>query len=156
VKPTVNQKIDDVLDIAPEDVTTTELVPVEPAEIVSSGNDLKDRQDDMQRALSAMRHVLETALDLSDNATFVAKEKQDAKTYEAASLALKEARETALALGGVWKAKQDLEQQDKPAQSGDVHVTNNAVFVGTTGELLKFAKETRANQLNSGAEPENN
>ena len=141
---TVNEKLDEILGLAAA-TETQELVPYKPAEVISSGNPDKDMQDDWDVVRSGIRNLIEKGSELVDNANYFAKEKQDARTVEAASMAQKEARENLVALLNMHKTRKEIERVSttSPA-SGDTNITQNAVFVGTTGELLRFTKEMNA------------
>lgn len=148
---TVNEKLDEILglDASPSvEVVSQDLVPMTPAEVVSSGNPDKDMQDDYEVVRSGMRNLIEKTSELVDNANFFAKEKQDARSVEAATLATKEARENLVALLNMHKTRKDIERisvVSPNGKGGNTNITQNAVFVGTTGELLKFTKEMNAN-----------
>lgn len=148
MKPTVTQKLDEVLGLeaAPEE-TSTELVVHEPAEIVSSGNPDKDMEADMEFARKAIHNLVDKGTELVDNANFFAREKQDARSVEAAAAAQDSARENILALVNLHKTKKEIDRLGAGGGNGggDTNITQNAVFVGTTGELLKFTKEMNSN-----------
>jgi len=81
-----------------------------------------------------------------NNAVELAKERQfDARSVESTSAAMKEARETAMAVFGIHKTKKEIDKMSGVAATGDTNITQNAVFVGTTGDLLKQMKELKSN-----------
>jgi hypothetical protein len=139
---TVNQKLDELLGLAAA-TDSQDLIPTKPAEVVSSGNPDADMQQDYDIVRSGLRNLIEKGSELVDNANFFAKEKQDGRSVEAASMAQKEAREHLLALVGLHKIRKEIEKISivSPAASGDTNITQNAVFVGNTAELLRFTKE---------------
>ena len=142
---TVNQKLDELLGLAAA-TESQDLVPTKPAEVVSSGNPDKDMQDDWDIVRSGVRNLIEKGSELVDNANFFAKEKQDARSVEAASMAQKEARENLMALINLHKTRKEIEKISivSPASGGDTNITQNAVFVGNTAELLRFTKENNS------------
>jgi hypothetical protein len=144
---TVNQKIDEALGIESGPDTPTEVAVRQPSEVSSSGNPDKDMQDDMNFARTAIHSLIDKSTELVDNANFFAREKQDARSVEAAAMAQKEARENILALAGLHKTKKEIERITSISMSGggDTNITQNAVFVGTTGDLLKFTKDMNKN-----------
>lgn len=144
MKPTVTEKLDEILGLEAA-IETQELVSTKPAEVESSGNPIKDMEDDFDFARKQMRMQIDKTNELVDNANFFAREKQDSKSVEAASLAAKEARENVMALLNIHKTKSDIQKSTGTNVGGDVNVTQNAVFVGSTGELLKHMKEMKAN-----------
>jgi len=149
---TVSQKLDEIFGLAAIDPTeSTDIVPATSTEVVvSSGNPDKDMQDDYDVVRSGLRDLIKKGNDLVDNANFFAKEKQDARSVEAASMAVKESRENLMSLLNLHKTRKDIERistVSPAATGGDTNITQNAVFVGTTGDLLKFTKEMNANGL---------
>lgn len=144
MKPTVDQKLNEVLGL--EAVSTLDIIPQhEPAEIVTtSGNPEKDMLDDIAVVRTTMHSLIEKTNDLVDNANFFAKEKQDARSVEAAAMATKEARENAMALLNMHKVRKEIERTTSAQNGGDTNITQNAVFIGTTGDLLKNLKEMNA------------
>jgi Terminase DNA packaging enzyme len=142
---TVNEKLDEILDLASME-EPKELVR-QPAEIKSSGNQDVDMQDDYDIIRSGMRNLIEKTSEAVDNANFLAKEKQDARSVEAASMVTKEQRENLMALMNLHKTRKEIERVSavSPSRSGgDTNVTQTAVFVGNTTELLKMTKDLNA------------
>lgn len=146
-KPTVAEKLDEVLGLEAALETHEEqaLVSTKPAEVEPSGNPIKDMEDDFNFARKEMHNLIGKTNELVDNANFYAREKQDSRSVEAASMAAKEARENVAALLNLHKTKREIEKAGGGSVNGDVNVTQNAVFVGSTGELLKHMKEMKAN-----------
>ena len=142
MKPTVNERLDDVFDLESAD-ETLEVVTIEPAEVRSSGNPERDMNYDMDFARTTMHNLIDKTNDLVDNANYYAKEKQDARAYEAAAMTAKEARENVMALIGIHKVRKEIEKVSTTVNvTGDVN--NHAVFIGSTGDLLKQMKELNA------------
>jgi hypothetical protein len=67
-------------------------------------------QDDWDVVRSGVRNLIEKGSELVDSANFFAKEKQDARSVEAASMAQKEARENLLALINLHKTRKEIEK----------------------------------------------
>jgi len=140
LKPSIAERLDIALGLdAATEAKTKEVVQRKPAEVVSSGNEDTDFDTDFNVARGMLHHQAETMSDLSDTASFVAKEKQDARSFEAAALVGKEARETALSFIDLHQKKADMKNAGR--KTGDTITQNNAVFVGTTGELLKLTRD---------------
>ena len=148
---TVNEKMNEILNLAAPPEDETALVPTTSTEIVSSGNPDKDMQDDYAVVRSGLRDLIGKTTDLVDNANFFAKEKQDARTVEAASMATKEARENLMALLNLHKVRKDIERVSTTSPGGDTNIQNNAVFVGTTGDLLKLTRDLNTGNVLSDA-----
>lgn len=143
---TVNQKMDELLNLASTPVEE-EIVPTKSLEVVSHpDNPDLDMMDDYAFVRNGLRTEIEKTNELVDTANFFAKEKQDARSTEAAAMAHKEHRENLMALLNMHKIRKDIERVSTTSPGGDVTVTQNNAFVGTTGELLKFMKD-----LNSGS-----
>jgi hypothetical protein len=141
---TVNEKLDEILGLAALE-ESKDLVR-QPAEVSSSGNPDKDMQDDYDVVRSGMRNLIEKTSEAVDNANFLAKEKQDARSVEAASMVTKEQRENLMALMNMHKTRKEIERVSavSPSRTGDTNVTQTAVFVGNTAELLKMTKDLNA------------
>jgi len=141
-KPPVSERLNTVLDL--EEIPKNNLVPRVPAEIVPSGNEERDFDTDFDVARSMLHSIAEKVSDLSDAAIYVAKEKQDAKSFEAAAMTAKEVRETALSFMDLHQKKADLKGAKQGG--GDKYTQNNAVFVGSTGDALKLARDLNFNK----------
>jgi hypothetical protein len=148
---TVNEKMNDILNLASPPEDEQALVVKQPTEVVSSGNPDKDMQDDYSIVRTGLRDLIGKTTELVDNANFFAKEKQDARTVEAASMATKEARENLMALLNLHKVRKDIERVSTTSPGGDTNIQNNAVFVGTTGDLLKLTRDLNAGNILSDA-----
>jgi len=143
MKPTVTEKINEILDVE-ESEETTEIVSYAPAEVETTGNPERDMDHDFNVARKTIHNLIDKGNELVDHANFFAKEKQDPRSVEAAAMAQKEARDNALALIGMHKTRKEIEKVSGQ-MAGDTNITqNNAVFVGSTGELLKQMKEMNA------------
>jgi hypothetical protein len=149
MKPTVAEKLDDILGLEAADETSQEIVVHKPAEIVSSGNPERDMEADIAAARTTIHNLIDKGNELVDHALFFAKEKQDARSVEAAAMAQKEARDNVLALVGIHKTRKEIEKLSTvmTGGSGDTNITQNAVFIGSTGDLLKQMKEMNADGM---------
>lgn len=152
MKQTVTEKLDEILGLEADD-SSHELVTTSPAPIVSSGNPEKDLEDDFAIVRGTLHNLIEKGNTLVDEANFFAKEKQDARSVEAASMAQQTARDNALALIGLHKTKKEIEKLSNVDNSGrGGNTTNNtAVFVGSTGDMLKQIRELNVNGALSDA-----
>ena len=95
--------------------------------------------DDFNVVRNSLYGLIDKGKDLTDAANYIAKERQDAKSIEAAAIAQREARDNALALLDIHQKKADAGRGT--GKSGDTITQNNAVFIGTTGQLLKFTRD---------------
>ena len=136
--------MNEILNLAATPEDEQALVPIKPTEIVFSENPDREMQDDYAVVRTGLRGLIDKTTELVDNANFFAKEKQDARTVEAASMATKEARENLMALLNLHKVRKDIERVSTTSPGGDTNIQNNAVFVGTTGDLLRLTKDMNA------------
>ena len=144
---TINEKMSEILNLAAPPEDDQALVVSKPTEVVSSGNPDKDMQDDYAVVRSGLRNLIDKTSELVDNANFFAKEKQDARSVEAASMATKEARENLIAIMTLHKTRKEIERVSTTSPGGDTNIQNNAVFVGTTGDLLRLTKDMNTGHI---------
>ncbi len=141
----VNQKLSNILgvDAEPEEksLEVPKIIPV------PSINPEADRENDFNYAQQVLHEIIDKGVDLINDANFFAKEKQDARSVEAAATAQKETRDSVLALVSVHKTKEEIKKMSQVPQAGssDTNI-NTALFVGTTSDLLKFTKEANADK----------
>jgi hypothetical protein len=142
----VNEKMNEILNLASPPEDEMALVPTK-KEIVSSGNPDRDMMDDYSVVRSGLHALIEKGTDLVTDANFFAHEKQDGRTVEAASMAIKEARENLVALLNLHKTRKEIERVSTTSPGGDTNIQNNAVFVGTTGDLLRLTKDMNTGSI---------
>lgn len=162
-KSIVDKKIDAVLDDSiseideffEEDEEDLEIVgPVEtpstPENVPSPINEPdKGLESDFQIAQDALRSLLKTQMTFVTDSVELAKERQfDARSVEATAQAMKETRDTAMALFFQHKTRKEIDKMTgnplQPIQGDRITQTNNIVFQGTTSDLLKHMKEFKA------------
>ena len=129
MKKTVNEKLNDILDIEPTSVTEVVPKPVTtvPAEITD---------DDYEYARNNLKGLIENGKEVMQNIMFVAKESESPRSYEVVGQLIKTLAETNKDLLDLAKKSKEL-RSDKEEKSGDTNITN-ALFVGSTTELQKF------------------
>jgi hypothetical protein len=140
----VNEKIDDALGLAPIPEEMALVPEIAPSEVVFSGNPDVDMEADLAIARQALHTLAEKGAKLFEQASFFAGERQDARSFEAAVQAQKEARDSILAVIDFHKRRKEIDKLsvDMGKQSGgDTTVNNTTVFVGTTTEILKMMKD---------------
>jgi hypothetical protein len=127
MKKTINEKLNDILDIEPTSVTEVVPKPVTtvPAEITD---------DDYAR--NNLKGLIENGKEVMQNIMFVAKESESPRSYEVVGQLIKTLAETNKDLLDLAKKSKEL-RSDKEEKSGDTNITN-ALFVGSTTELQKF------------------
>ena len=129
MKKTVNEKLNDILDIEPTSVTEVVPKPVTtvPAEITD---------DDYEYARNNLKGLIENGKEVMQNIMYVAKESESPRSYEVVGQLIKTLAETNKDLLDLAKKSKEL-RSDKEEKSGDTNITN-ALFVGSTTELQKF------------------
>ena len=129
MKKTVNEKLNDILDIEPTSVTEVVSKPVTtvPAEVTD---------DDYEYARNNLKGLIENGKEVMQNIMFVAKESESPRSYEVVGQLIKTLAETNKDLLDLAKKSKEL-RSDKEEKSGDTNITN-ALFVGSTTELQKF------------------
>ena len=127
MKQTVDQKIETVLDIAPNIVPKTPTIVAENTTV----------DDDYEYARKNLRSLIDNGKDVMDNLAYLAKEGESPRTYEVLGQLIKTLAETNKDLLDLAKKKKDI-QHEKGAEQ-PTHVTN-ALFVGSTADLQKLIK----------------
>ena len=129
MKKTINEKLNDILDIEPTSVT--EVVPKPVATVPVEVTD-----DDYEYARNNLKGLIENGKEVMQNIMFVAKESESPRSYEVVGQLIKTLAETNKDLLDLAKKSKEL-RSDKEEKSGDTNITN-ALFVGSTTELQKF------------------
>ena len=129
MKKTINEKLNDVLDVEPTSITEVvpKLVTTVPAEITD---------DDYEYARNNLKGLIENGKEVMQNIMFVAKESESPRSYEVVGQLIKTLADTNKDLLDIAKKSKEL-RSDKEEKSGDTNITN-ALFVGSTTELQKF------------------
>jgi len=127
MKQTVDQKIETVLDIAPNIISKATTIVAENTTV----------DDDYEYARKNLRSLIDNGKDVMDNLAYLAKEGESPRTYEVLGQLIKTLAETNKDLLDLAKKKKDI-QHEKGAEQ-PTHVTN-ALFVGSTADLQKLIK----------------
>ena len=129
MKKTIDEKLNDILDVTPtEIVTKRDTIVIENTTV----------EDDYEYARKNLRGLIDNGKDVVENLSFLAKEGESPRTYEVLGQLIKTLAETNKDLLDLAKKKKDI-QQEKGQQEQPTHVTN-ALFVGSTAELQKLIK----------------
>lgn len=129
MKKTVNEKLNDILDV---DASTGEIVPVAPVPVVTP----EVTDDDYEYARNNLKGLIENGKEVMQNIMFVAKESESPRSYEVVGQLIKTLADTNKDLLELAKKSKEL-KQEKDQKSGDTNITN-ALFVGSTTELQKL------------------
>lgn len=130
MKKTVNEKLNDILDI---DASTGEIV-TKSDPIVTEIATTTD--DDYEYARNNLKGLIENGKEVMQNIMFVAKESESPRSYEVVGQLIKTLAETNKDLLDLAKKSKELKQEKEP-KSGETNITN-ALFVGSTAELQKL------------------
>ena len=130
MKKTVNEKLNDILDI---DASTGEIV-TKSDPIVTEIATTTD--DDYEYARNNLKGLIENGKEVMQNIIFVAKESESPRSYEVVGQLIKTLAETNKDLLDLAKKSKEL-RQEKEQKSGETNITN-ALFVGSTAELQKL------------------
>ena len=130
MKKTIDQKLDDVLDIQ-----STEIVS-KPVTNVTKKDTVIDATDDYEYARNNLKGLIENGKEVMENIIFVAKESESPRSYEVVGQLIKTLADTNKDLLELAKKSKEL-RQEKEEKSGDTNITN-ALFVGSTAELQKL------------------
>jgi len=127
-----NKKIDEALN------TTSEVVDVTPVEITKPDRLSKDDvQKDYEYSRANLYSLIEKGQETLNGIMELADETSSPRAYEVAGQLLKTVADNAEKLIDLQKKIKDIDEE----KSGPSHVTNNAMFVGSTAELQKMLKE---------------
>jgi dTDP-D-glucose 4,6-dehydratase len=138
-KKSVEEKLEDALNITTDIVEAQEVLPPQVTE------DTGEKNEDFAKARQNIATLIEKGESAVDGILQLAKESEHPRAYEVASTLIKTMVEANKELLDVHKQKKDLEKEDYQGPSKAVQ--NNTVFVGSTKELqqqlLQLAKGAR-------------
>jgi len=134
-----NKKLSELFDVDPiatnvEVVSSTEVVPVKFEDVVET---------DTEYARRNIRDLIDKGSVAVDNLLQVSKESEHPRAYEVAAGLIKTMADLNKDLLEIQKRKRDLQPQlDSASNRGKITV-ENAVFVGSTAELLKQIRDNK-------------
>jgi len=131
MKKTIDEKINDVLD-----VTSTEIVAKPVTTVIKKDTVIIDTTDDYEYARNNLKGLIENGKDAMENILFLAKEGESARTYEVVGQLIKTLADTNKDLLDLAKKSKEL-KTEKEEKSGRTQI-QNALFVGSTAELQKL------------------
>lgn len=136
-----NEKIDNILNIEPQIVKNNnqDIVLSQQKQAVEENKSSLD--SDFEEVRKNIKTLINQSKDVLDSMVNVAKETDSARAYEVVSDLLKTNFEANQKLLELHKKVKDI-KQDNTVKGGD-KVTNNAIFVGNTTELLKMIKDKK-------------
>lgn len=134
----LNKNLSEIFDVEP--LPEPEVLPAikKPNEIIPVGDEV---HDDANLARTNIKSLIDKGGDAIDNLLLVAQQSEHPRAYEVAANFIKTLADLNKDLLEIQKKKQDLQPKDA-APKGGINV-QQAVFVGSTAELLKQIKENK-------------
>ena len=132
MKKTIDQKLDDVLDVEPTELVTKPVAVVTKQETV-------EEDDDYEYARNNLKGLIENGKEVMQNIMYVAKESESPRSYEVVGQLSKTLAETNKDLLELAKKSKELKTKKEDTPSGGTQI-QNALFVGSTAELQKLIK----------------
>lgn len=125
--------------------TVDDLGYVYPIEAVSAAEEKKQIDNDVEYVRAQVRNMMQAGVTAVDELAKVSRESQHPRTYEVLHGMIRTVGDMGDKLLQVHKTKREIKQMTDPESlpSGSVFV-DKAVFVGTTADLLKKAKEEKS------------
>jgi len=131
MKKTIDEKINDVLDVKPTEIVTKPVTTV-----IKKDTVIIDTTDDYEYARNNLKGLIENGKDAMENILFLAKEGESARTYEVVGQLIKTLADTNKDLLDLAKKSKEL-KTEKEEKFGGTQI-QNALFVGSTAELQKL------------------
>ena len=135
----INQNLSEIFDVEP--LPEPEVLPAikeTKTEIVPVGDVI---QDDANLARSNIKELIDKGGNAIDNLLMVAQQSEHPRAYEVAANFIKTLADLNKDLLEIQKKKQDLQPKEATTKAG-INV-EQAVFVGSTAELLKQIRENK-------------
>lgn len=131
MKPTVDQKLNQIFDVIPSSV--------ELSSTLSLAKEEQHVDDDYEYARKNLRTLIDNGKDAMENLTFLAKEGESPRTYEVLGQLIKTLADTNKDLLDLSKKAREAKGLKTSDEQKPQNVTN-ALFVGSTAELQKLIK----------------
>ena len=142
VEKIVENRIEKHLDLVDENnkeiLNTSEILP---ATINGEG----DKNTDFQYARENMYHIIERGRDAMDELLEIAKAEESPRAFEVFGQLLKNMTDSQEKLMELHQKKQKLESDGDRQEVTRAQNVTNALFVGSTAELLKLVKKETKN-----------
>ena len=128
----VEDKLNEILDIAEKDV-----VPVESKPVIPRPKEQEDITNDYKYSRENLYNLVERGQDAIDGILTLAKETEHPRTYEVAGQLIKTVGDTAEKLLDIQKKIKELEKEEEQK----IGTQHNHLYVGSTSDLQKFLKK---------------
>ncbi len=141
------QKLNEAFNIEPETdlefvETKSEVVEHEIEKVDNNkvDNSFNDAKKDYEYTRANLYSIIEKGQEAINSVLDLAKDTETARAYEVVGQLIKNVSDATDKLLDLQKKIKDLDNVGNSKSSGPRSVTNNAVFVGSTTELVKFMK----------------
>ena len=136
-----DKRLDKLFDVAPVEEIEQEFIP---AIIPEKSNDLQnllshDLNQDYELARDNINNVLQKGMEAIDDMLSIARQSEKARDFEVAGNLMKQLVENSKELLNIQKEMRNITGQKESSTTN----IKNAVFVGSTTELLKTMKELK-------------
>lgn len=135
----INEKLSEIFDVEPIEIKDETQLKKNELLVVDTRNPV---EVDSDIARENIKELLETGNKAIEELAVVARDSQHPRAYEVMAGMLKNLADMNKDLLDIQKRKKDLMVTSDSKASGDVNV-NQAVFVGSTAELMKLIKNNK-------------
>lgn len=133
--------ISDALGVNPTEKKAPIQIKTESTEPVAST--FNERKRDYQMVRDNLKNIIDTSSVAIDGILNVASEGESPRAYEVVAQLIKTTLDANKDLIDLHKRIKDIEKTDEKGPENATHVTNNALYVGSTKELLQMIKKDR-------------
>ena len=146
VEKLIENRIEKHLNLV-EDIPEESVKILNTNEVLPTVVDKEGQEDtDFQYARENMYHIIERGWDAMDELLDIAKAEESPRAFEVFGQLLKNMTDTQEKLMELHRKKQIIENDGERQEVNRAQNVTNALFVGSTGELLKLVKqETKKN-----------
>lgn len=135
----VNEKLSEIFDVEPIEINNQSTVNTEITVVETVPTSLDVVETDTEFARNNLRELIKKGGSAIDEILQVAKHSEHPRAYEVAAGFIKSMADLNKDLLELQKRKKDLQAVSAKESSKDINV-NNAVFVGSTAELMRLIK----------------
>ena len=142
VDKVVENRIEKHLDLVEHNKTYyTEAEVLNPSKVLPVTIDGEEKDTDFRYARENMYHIIERGRDAMDELLEIAKAEESPRAFEVFGQLLKNMTDTQEKLMELHRKKQIIENDGERQEVTKAQNVTNALFVGSTAELLKLVKK---------------
>jgi len=147
VEKVVENRIEKHLDLVEHNKTYyTEAEVLNPSKVLPATINGEEKDTDFRYARENMYHIIERGRDAMDELLEIAKAEESPRAFEVFGQLLKNMTDTQEKLMELHRKKQIIENDGERQEVTKAQNVTNALFVGSTADLLKLVKrETKQN-----------